>query len=342
MVARRNTIGYLWRALISSRETQRIEKLVRAATGAAAAECTERIQTLWDGYGQILRVHLVGAVLPSVVVKYVAPPIRSGRESMDRSHGRKLKSYTVERVWYERYAQRCSDACRVPRCLASHEQNGQWLFVLEDLDAAGFAARRRELRDADVRAVLRWLARFHATFLEVKPEGLWNVGTYWHLATRPDELLALRNRSLKDAASRLDSQLNGCRYRTFVHGDAKVDNFCFPPPGGEAHGVAAVDFQYVGGGCGMKDLAYFFDSVWDGGQCGAHADAALDDYFHELRGALEEGRSAVDGASVEATWRGLYPAAWADFYRFLEGWAPGHYGVHAYAERMIEKALRNL
>jgi len=172
---------------------------------------------------------------------------------------------------------------------------------------------------------------------------MWNVGTYWHLATRPDELLALRHRELKNAASRLDAKLNGCRYRTFVHGDAKVDNFCFPRRGHvSALGVAAVDFQYVGGGCGMKDLAYFFDSVWDGGQCNAYADGALDDYFWELRCALEDRRSAVDVSSVEASWRALYPAAWADFYRFLEGWAPGHYGIHAYAERMIEAALGSL
>ena len=44
------------------------------------------------------------------------------------------------------------------------------LIVLEDLDASGFDARPRGLNGDAVRACLRWLARFHATFLERAPE----------------------------------------------------------------------------------------------------------------------------------------------------------------------------
>jgi thiamine kinase-like enzyme len=61
---------------------------------------------------------------------------------------------------------------------------------------------------------------------------------------------------LKEAAPVIDEKLNTCAYKTFVHGDAKLANFCFAPDGQ----VAGVDFQYVGGGCGMKDVAYFIGS----------------------------------------------------------------------------------
>ena len=54
-------------------------------------------------------------------------------------------------------------------------------------------------------------------------------------------------------------RLKSSTFKTLVHGDAKLANFCF---GSEESGVAAVDFQYVGGGCGMKDLAYFVGSCF--------------------------------------------------------------------------------
>jgi hypothetical protein len=68
---------------------------------------------------------------------------------------------------------------------------GEIVLVLEDLDAAGFPGRRTAADETRMRACLHWLAHFHATFIGEPPEGLWPTGTYWHLATRPDELEAL-------------------------------------------------------------------------------------------------------------------------------------------------------
>ena len=40
--------------------------------------------------------------------------------------------------------------------------------------------------------------------LNLKPEGLWASGTYWHLETRPDELECLEDQALKDSAVSID------------------------------------------------------------------------------------------------------------------------------------------
>jgi len=80
------------------------------------------------------------------------------------------------------------------------------------------------------------------------------------LATRPDELDALEDCPLKAAAVTIDRRLANSQFQTFVHGDAKLAKFCF---GADRRQVAAVDFQYVGGGCGMKDVAYLISSFHD-------------------------------------------------------------------------------
>ncbi|HEX6277446.1 MAG TPA: phosphotransferase, partial [Polyangiaceae bacterium] len=189
----------------------------------------------------------------------------------------------------------------------------------------------------------RWLAAFHATFLGEPPESLWKVGTYWHLATRPDELSALAAPALRRAAPVLDERLNRARHRTLVHGDAKLQNFCFAP-GGSA--VAAVDFQYVGGGVGVKDLAYFLTSSVSPRDLERDAESYLDDYFRALRTALEKrqgarGQPGFDAALVEAEWRELYPLACADFYRFYLGWAGDGYARDSYLERVTRAVLSN-
>lgn len=34
--------------------------------------------------------------------------------------------------------------------------------------------------------------------------------------------------------------------------------------------------------------------------------------------------------------------AWTDFFRFLQGWSPGHWKIHRYSERLARKVLDQL
>jgi len=289
-----------------------------------------------------VRCHLDGAAQPSVIVKHVRWPDARDHPhgwTSDRSHQRKLRSYQVETTWYDRYAHRCPDACRVPRRLALETGAEEVIMVLEDLDASGFAGRRQHVTEAELDACLSWLASFHATFMEERPDGLWPTGTYWHLDTRPDEFDALDDGPLKAAAVVVDRRLTGSPFQTIVHGDAKLANFCFEPDGRRA---AAVDFQYVGGGCGMKDVAYFISSCLDEDASERMAPGLLDRYFELLGEALVRSGKELDVEALEADWRALYPMAWTDFYRFLQGWSPGHWKLHRYSERLAREVLAAL
>lgn len=316
-----------------------LESVVLAASGARAIVDTEIVQSLWSGYGQIVRCQLNGGSQQSVIVKHVRWPDERTHPrgwSTDLSHERKLQSYRIETAWYDRYAQTCSDACRVPQCLALETGVDEVIIVLEDLDASGFAGRRHSANEVEIEACLSWLASFHATFMGERPESLWATGTYWHLATRPDEFDALEDGPLKSAATAIDRRLSDSPFQTFVHGDAKLANFCFDIDGRQA---AAVDFQYVGGGCGMKDVAYLISSCLDEDDSERLAPDLLDRYFELLGQALERSGKAIDFCSLETDWRALYPVAWTDFFRFLQGWSPGHWKLHRYSEGLAREVL---
>ena len=289
---------------------------IRALTGNTEIEIIERVQSLWSGYGEIARVRLDG--LPAIV-KHISPPDVANHPrgwNSDRSHERKLKSYEVENRFYHEFAKSCRLTCRIALPIAISDT----LLVLEDLDAAGFPERNLE----KISPCLRWLAAFHRTFLGAEPIGLWDTGTYWHLATRPDEFAAMADSRLKTAAPTIDAALTSARYQTLVHGDAKLANFCFSPNGSK---VAVVDFQYVGGGAGIKDVAYFLGGTAREDKIPLH----LDTYF-----------AALDLPEVEEEWRALFPLAWADFQRFLHGWCPGHPKLSTHSDRFVEQALASL
>lgn len=317
-------------------------RIVCESLDAVNVEEVETIQSLWSGYGKIARFSVSGSCVQTVVGKLVRIPTESDHPrgwNTDFSHRRKLRSYEVETAWYERYAVRSDYGCRLPACYATASTDGEVLLVLEDLDAAGYSERRTSASMGDMQNCLAWLARFHIRYLGVEPSGLWEKGTYWHLDTRPEELEVLDDLPLKEVASDLDRLLQGCEFKTLVHGDAKLANFCFDDKQGR---VAAVDFQYVGGGCGMKDVAYFIGSCLSDTECDSKESSLLDFYFSELRAAIARDARDIDPDAIEVEWRAMYPVAWTDFHRFLKGWSPGHWKVHSYSERIAREVIARI
>jgi len=314
--------------------TQALRSFILEHTSADAVISVETIQSLWSGYGQILRVGLNTAEHKSVVVKDI--DLSKGTThprgwNTAIGHQRKLKSYQVEKYWYEHYSK--NSKSRLPKCLGVQDTSNRIFILLEDLDEAGFPIRKQHVNWNEFSACLKWLAEFHVSFLGVEPDGLWPVGTYWHLNTRPQELEQLEDKALKLAAPGIDARLNACRFKTIVHGDAKLANFCFS----EDAEVAGVDFQYVGGGCGMKDLAYFVGSCLSEQDCERLEEKLLDtyfQYFHEAYGKVH--------SELEQEWRRLYPVAWADFHRFLKGWSSEHWKINSYSERVTKNVIKSL
>lgn len=319
-----------------------LEKRIIKTTGADVIKGVEVIQSLWSGYGQILRVALGGCEVSSVVVKQVQPPAELDHPrgwNNDRSHQRKQHSYAVEMAWYRDWSGKCDEHCRVADVLALFEDGERCTMLLEDLDAAGFDQRKTALELQEVKLCLRWLAHFHGRFMAESPTGLWPQGTYWHLATRPDELVAMADVELQQAAARIDARLRQSAFQTLVHGDAKVANFCFS---GASQQVAAVDFQYVGGGCGMKDVIYLLGSCLSEQQCRQWQTPLLDYYFKELKQGLSMAGQDLDCDRLERDWRDLFAYAWTDFYRFLVGWSPGHWKLNDYGQQLKNQVLQQL
>ena len=214
------------------------QKLLQS-TGASDCEEVEVIQSLWSGYGKISRYALKDSSIPSVVVKHIAL-IRVEAHprgwGSDFGHQRKVRSYQVETHWYQHWSHRSNEGCRIPAFMGAYEEGEEQWIILEDLDQH-YPKRKDRVDLEEVRQCLTWLANFHANFLGQLPEGLWPIGTYWHLDTRPDELKLLTNRELKQKARLIDDRLNACRFQAIVHGDAKLANFCFSRDGKQ---VAAV------------------------------------------------------------------------------------------------------
>ncbi|MEC7309012.1 phosphotransferase [Vibrio crassostreae] len=351
---------------------QELYQKIATSLGCHQGLDVQVIQRLWGGYGELVRLVFSqenSAELKSVIVKHVALPDKAEHPkgwNTKLSHQRKVHSYQVETEWYQSFTQEWDERCPVPVGLQCELQENEWLIVMQDLADIGFPLTSQfdvlavsdDLATKDTQselasaytleeqkqrdACLKWLANFHAKHINVDQEqsaSLWQVGTYWHLDTRPDELNALSDLQLKHQAQHIDRILRECPYPTLVHGDAKLANFCFDP---ESEKVAAVDFQYVGHGCAMKDVALFMSSAVRPQDCAELESHMLETYFRYLEEALTYYQPQLSFDEVEAAWRPMFYVAWADFQRFVKGWSPEHWKINPYTEQLTQTVIEQL
>lgn len=316
------------------------QNIIKERLNCDALILKNHIQDLWGGYGEIIRAEVItSGVVQDVVIKHITQDSQKPHPrgwNTENSHDRKIKSYQIESNWYNRYAKHCDTNCRIPALIKIIENKGDRYLVLEDLDASGFDERKSSLSIDEAIPCIEWLANFHAKFMGVQADDLWVKGSYWHLETRQDEWNAMADGPLKSNARKIDAALDACTYKTILHGDAKVANFCFNPKNSS---VAAVDFQYVGGGCGMKDLTYFMGSCLSSENCFNYESTILSHYFKTLKIALSNTPYANKVDQIESECREMYPIAWADFTRFLLGWMPEHHKINTYSQAMTDRAL---
>ena len=244
---------------------------------------TKSIQSLWSDYGEIVRLT---CEKKSVILKHIKLPkefIHPKGWNTKISHERKLSSYKVEVKWYENFSNKRDLNCFVPKGLKTFYKDDEYLIVMEDLLALGFTETTKLATNNHLKSVISWLAYFHAKNMNKKVFDLWNIGTYWNLDTRPDEFEKLEDKKLKKYAKEIDIKLNEAKYKTIVHGDAKLANFCFSK---DAKKCAAVDFQYVGVGSGIKDLIYFISSAVEVAKLKDEEFWILSYYFKKLKEAF--------------------------------------------------------
>lgn len=310
-------------------------------------EKVARVQSLWSDYGEIAR-YVVDGNHP-VILKWVTLPEQQHKAhprgwSGHVSNQRKISSYINEQRFYRQFSQGINERSYVPRYIAAgcypSESNPQCMWLLmEDLDAIGFEKRLTLASLTQVKQCIDWLAHFHATFLSIPTPELWQIGTYWHLATRQEEFTVMQPSALKMHAHSIDNVLNSAKYQTLLHGDAKLANFCFDD---KHNKVAAVDFQYTGRGAGVRDLCYLIGSCYFGHELDAQADALKQYYFTRLQDALLTSHSLPDIEKIVTEWDYLYAFCWADFERFLRGWAPDHNKLSGYSKKMTDLALSQI
>jgi len=230
------------------------------------------------------------------------PPVPIGdRQKVD--FNRKKQSYEIELSWYK--SLHMIKQVRLPALIDSHA-NGL-IYAIEDLSQDSFTPVKQISLEL-LKSILKALASFHATFLDIE-NPFWKVGGYWSLDKRLFEWQSMPNQNLKNQAQSIDHQLNTAKYQTIIHGDFKLANILHD----DKHNIAFVDFQYPGAGVGVKDLVTLFASIPDENYI-LHQEELIDYYFNELR------KHPKCSEELEQEWRSLYPVAWADYLRFLDGW----------------------
>lgn len=303
-------------------------------------ELVELIQPLWSGQGYCLRVKS-HAYQQQYVAKVIYPNETAAHPrgwSGELAFQRKCRSYEVESQFYTHYQPLVTQA--VTASLITQATNGlHRIMVFDDLSIQGYEPADTKLSPDALAPYIDWLASLHADFVQQPLPHLWEQATYWHLRTRPEEWQAMAPSVYRDYAQHIDGYLHNQMFKTLIHGDAKVANFCF---NSSTKRVAAVDFQYSGTGIGVQDLAYFLGSCLSEDDLLTYTAPCIERYFTTLRSKLQLKLSEVDIQLLEQQWRSAYNVACADFYRFLLGWKPDHPKVNKALQSRAEKGLQHI
>ena len=333
----------------------------------------ELVQILWKGNGELVRLHIVpkkGEKRPPLILKKVQLNARVDETDgeLDPKQQLKAKSYAIERQFYLELSTRLiiNMGVRMPHLVNSSDASTRTsvsiTLLLSDLKAEGFMDVSLSASGMTIGQVLLatdWLARFHACGLGEGWESLyqlWPEGCYWGLDARRDEwhrLLDSDKHKGEDEtflagqlyhaapalASRLRSAQGFARGWTCVHGDFKAANLLLSDTE-----CAALDFQYVGGGFGVRDLAAFvcknapMDSSADPSSWLAVEMLVLDTYHRLL--VLYAGVNKADIVPTRDDITHQYEVALLDFVRFQLGWgAWGNVFYSLFRARAILKDL---
>ena len=292
----------------------------------------ETLTSLWSGCGHIVKCQLDEQ---ACVIKAIKVPDHINHSKIKQSAfalNRKRVSYHVEYAFYQQFSHKLPKQAASIECIKAINKGDEFALVFKDFSKQGYSQATTD----NIKAILKWLAHFHAFHLNTKFDGLWAQGSYWHLDTRPDEFNNLPEKSdIKQTAALLNGALKQCDYQTLIHGDAKLANFAANSQGR----IRGYDFQYVGAGVGVVDVMYFMTSCMDDSELHKHAQSYLDYYFSQLKQALSDYRPHINADDVVTQWAHLWPVAWADFYRFLLGWSPEHKKVNSYMHAQVNNWL---
>jgi len=297
----------------------------------------EQLCRLWAGMGSVYKIS-VGNVA-EFVVKHVTPPMPAEQSFGDR---RKSKSYQVEANFYQHVATEMTN--KSPSCLLMPTpykveygpKPDEMTICMAYLQGSCINIGSKK----DLLGTLKWLAHFHAVYWGasaidelVERVGLQEIGSYWHLDTRPDEHAGMIKRGLqgrlKRAAKALDSCLKRDPMQCLIHGDPKEANVMKLNNGN----IAMYDFQYCGKGTPTRDVAYFLcsscDENWEG--------ELVEFYFQHLTERLV--LQGVTPPTFEHFEQSLL-LAFCDFYRFLCGWGQWGYDLQDRVSSLL-KSLDN-
>ncbi|MGO2011723.1 MAG: kinase [Pseudoalteromonas sp.] len=299
----------------------------------------DTLTSVWSGCGSIVECILDDE---PCVVKAIKIPSYINHPKIKQSEfalKRKQYSYSVEYNFYKRYSTFLPSTAKSIECISAINKDDEYALVFKNFSQHGFT----QASNYHLKAILEWLANFHAYNLNKPADGLWQQGNYWHLSTRPDEFNKLnenpdKKSDIKSAAHKIDKMLQTSHYKTLIHGDAKLANFA----ASEQSEILGYDFQYVGAGVGVIDVMYFMTSCFNDDQLHDHADEYLAYYFTHLKSALTIYQPTINADDVTTQWQKLWPLAWADFYRFLAGWSPTHKKINTYMLNLYNESLNNL